>query len=130
MKISPLELLALVMLSRDKERREAVDTTQFTGEFARLFDEFKRSPGTVLQAVLGDIGINWDGKTPLTATVVSELLSRCQFEAARKKLSAELTRMKVAEHTLRFPAIAGKENVDKAVQFVREASWSHADAGK
>lgn len=108
-----LETLALIAAAVSKELRARLDAADFHPSRRSLVDALKAEKGTenrqAVQRWLANLGVDWDGKTPIGEAILGSLVDLKKRQRAKTALDSLVVK-------LRYPALAGPQGTVEATK--------------
>lgn len=116
--MTPLQLLTVILLSNNKQLRESVIPSEF-GRLGGVIAELQADHvGTVKRVLAEEIGVEWDGTSPLAAVVAEKCRSLAATQILRDLIAERRSQLQRASLYLDHPNIAGSDGLVKAVAII------------
>lgn len=116
--MTSLELLTLILLSNNKQLRESVVAAEFGSIRKEVAELQSDHVATIKQVLASEVGVNWDGSSPLAAVVAEKCRELASIQVMRERINEKRSALQRAALYLDHPNIGGSDGLVKAQEIL------------
>ncbi len=116
--MTSLELLAVILLGNNSKLRDSVIPAEFGAISQQITELQSDHVATVKQVLSSEVGVEWDGSSPLAAVVAEKCRELASVQVMRDRIAEKRSALQRAALYLDHPNIGGSDGLVKAQEIL------------